>query len=467
MASKTELLSAADSRTLDALAKAQGISEAQLIKNAGRRAAQIIARLYSPCRVHILCGTGNNGADGLTAAHNLHQMGFDCRPFLLGENAHAHLWRGKTYPLEGSKHDEAQLVIDALFGTGLSRGLSPQLLALSQTIEQEVVALDMPSGFNSDDGSGAGFHATHTISFVRAHVGHYLLPAKAHCGEIHIADIGIGDELVERLAVRVRLNSYRPLPPPRLDGHKYQRGMVVVVGGSEKRGAAQLAALAALRVGAGLVVVNEPEPTALADNSLMTESISLQESLKDARRNVVVLGCGNGVDRRTRDNVLLALSRSVDCVLDADALTCFQDDSALLFDAIQNKPSGAVVLTPHEGEFARLFKVEGSKLVRAREAARLSGAIVLLKGNDSVIASPQGEVIINDRASAHLAKAGTGDVLAGLIGGILAQRLEATPLEMIAQAVFIHGLLGERAGAHLLASDLPNLIPILYNDIGG
>ena len=489
MTNKTELLSAADARALDQIAAAQGVSEASLIKNAGRRAAQIIARLYSPCRVHLLCGAGNNGADGLVAAHNLQQMGFDCRVFMLADNPHRNFWRGKRYDLADNPacHNKADLIIDALFGSGLARALPQNLLELARAIKPPVVALDMPSGFSCDDGSdynaSGGFRADHTISFVRAHPGHYLLPAKTHCGTIHIADIGI-DNLLPQIAPKIKLNHYAPPPPPDARAHKYQRGVVVVVAGDfHKRGAASLAASAAMRIGAGLVVVNQPDPSAQTQIDIMTETCSLAQSLDDERRRVVVLGCGNGVSARTKQNVLLALSKNIDCVLDADALSCFQNDSATLFAAIKSKPSGAVVLTPHDGEFARLFELEGAKITRARAAAELSGAIVVAKGNDSVIAAPSGEVIINDSAPPHLAKGGTGDVLAGLIGGMLAQRQRASlegrvlegrvlegrsldaPLDLVAAAVYIHGLLGHAAGAHLLASDLPNLLPTIIKEI--
>lgn len=462
-----ELLTIEQSRKIDALAKEAGISEAQLIKNAGKRAAQIIQRLYPQCRVHILVGGGNNGADGLVVAETLKAQGYDCRVFMLNENPYRHFWRGKVYDFT-SDHSKAAIVVDALFGTGLARPLAAELLALANSLTQDIISLDMPSGFNGDDGSGAGFCAAHTISFVRAHPAHYLLPAKEHCGEIHIADIGL-EPFVVPLKSNISLNEGRTLPPLPPAVHKYQRGAVLVMAGDfTKRGAATLAARAAMRIGAGLVTINEIELVHQNEISIMSESLPLEESLKDERRNVIVLGCGNGVNERTKNNVLLALSKNIDCVLDADALTCFSGDRETLFAAIKNKTtsgtasSGAVVLTPHEGEFTRLFQIEDSKLEQARQAAKLSGAVIVLKGNDTIIASPLGEVIINSSAPPYLAKAGTGDVLAGLIGGVLAQKT-LSPMAAVAYAVFTHGQLGQAAGENLIATDLPDLIPAILS----
>ena len=469
------LLRAQEAHAIDRLAAAEGLDEMMLIHRAGRRAAQIIAQLYPRGRVHLLCGSGNNGADGMVAARYLLDAGFDARVFLLGAAKHPQLWRGKSYALDlaqGARpHDKADLIIDALFGTGLSRPLAPDLAALAGSLTKPIIALDVPSGVQCDDGRVAAraFAAERTITFVRPHPCHFLLPARELCGEVMIADIGIPDHLLTRLSSSpaICLNEkprWQPLPRAI---HKYQRGAVLIVGGSlEKSGAARLAARAALRIGAGLVTLHLPSLYPIDDLSIMTECQPLEQSLNDPRRNVILIGPGNGVNAQTKHHALTALRHTIHVILDADALSCFAENPSQLFEAIRARREGAVILTPHAGEFHRIFPEleNAAKIERAQQAAAKSGAIILLKGSDSIIASPQGEIIINANAPPELASAGSGDVLAGMIGGLIAQRC-LPPFESAAAACYLHGQLGQMAGRSLIAEDLPDLIPRLIADL--
>ena len=503
----TFLLSAEDSRRVDQFAVRLGVESFTLMQNAGRRAAQIIRRYYDPCRVHILCGSGNNGGDGFITAIYLLQHGFDVRVFLLGERHDlkndaaraAALWPGKTSPLD-SDHSRAELIVDALFGTGLTRPLEGAAASCAHIITEAIfaptVALDMPSGVNCDDGQelGAAFRADHTIAFAYPHPGHFLLPGRLNCGQIHVADIGIPDGISDQALAGIAPQCWLNHPlywrdifePPDLSAHKYQRGHATIYAGDpQKGGAAKLAARAALRIGAGLVTLNCSKEWmqihAAQLISIMCEEDDITAALKDPRRTATLIGPGYGLTKeKSIQQTLALLKTTAHNVLDADALTAFEQQPETLFAAIKDKSEGAVVLTPHEGEYQRLFPDlnDQSKLIRAQKAAQRSGAIILLKGPDSVISSPEGQVVINANAPSWLATAGTGDVLAGMITGLLAQKkspfesapfesapFESAPFESVCAACFLHGHLGQIAGRGMIAEDLPDLIPEAMEEI--
>jgi NAD(P)H-hydrate epimerase len=312
---------------------------------------------------------------------------------------------------------------------------------------------------------GAAPHCRLTVTFFRPKPGHLLLPGRALCGDTVVADIGIPAEVLAGIKPRCHANGpvlWRDrFPWPRLDGHKYDRGHAVVVGGTAITGAARLAARAALRAGAGLVTVaSEPaaQPIYTADRaSFLTSPIgdqaAFEKLLADPRRNAVLIGPGNGADLTTQARVRTALSSRKHCVLDADAITAFADEPDVLFRAIRS----ACVLTPHEGEFRRIFSVTGDKLTRAREAAKTSGAVVLLKGADTVIAAPDGRAAINANAPPTLATAGAGDVLSGIIIGLLAQGMDA--FDSACAAAWLHGEAANAFGPGLIAEDLPEMLP--------
>jgi hydroxyethylthiazole kinase-like uncharacterized protein yjeF len=376
------------------------------------------------------------------------------------------------------------VVVDALFGAGLDRpveGIARAMIEAINAAPGRIYAVDLPSGINGTSGAvqGAAVMASETITFFRRKVGHLLLPGRLHCGTVHIADIGIAAAVLDQVRPQTFHNVpalwAKSFPIPRPDGHKYARGHAVVVsGGISSTGAARLAARGALRAGAGLVTIASPR-SALAVNASASLAVmvrpvdgaaELTAFLSDPRRNVVVLGPGGGVGREMQEMVLAALAAARAVVLDADALTSFSAQPEALLGATQTHPEWATVLTPHDGEFGRLFgSLPGisqaeSKLQKARLAAAQAGAVVLLKGPDTVVAAPDGRAAIADNAPPWLATAGSGDVLAGLVAGLLAQGMPC--FEAAAAAVWLHGEAGSAAGPGLIAEDLPEVLPKIY-----
>jgi len=312
---------------------------------------------------------------------------------------------------------------------------------------------------------GAEAPAVATVTFFRKKPGHLLMPGRALCGEVVLVDIGIPATVLPAIAPRCWENGAAlwgdAFPWPRLEMHKYRRGHALIAGGAVMTGAARLAARAAARVGAGLVTLAAPAAAWPVYAAALTGVIVLPMAgegdftalLGDARRNAILLGPGGGADDALRQRVLAALATERAVVLDADAITAFASSRDTLFAAIR----GACVLTPHEGEFARLFDVTGDRLSRARAAARQCGAVVLLKGPDSIIAAPDGRAVINSNAPPDLATAGSGDVLAGLVTGLLAQGLD--PFRAAATACWLHGDAAASFGPGLVAEDIIETLP--------
>jgi NAD(P)H-hydrate epimerase len=503
-----ELLSVREMAEADRLAIAGGRTGLELMARAGRAvAAEAMRMLGSPAAVLVACGPGNNGGDGFVAASILRQHGYRVRltllgsPAALGSDAAAMAARWGATPetlTPAGIAGAGDLIIDALFGAGLSRpldGAAAEIVAAINASGKPVLAVDVPSGLNGSTGSveGTSIAATRTVTFFRRKPGHLLLPGRELCGEVRLADIGIPDTTLTAIAPRTFLN--RPalwgaaFPRARPQGHKYQRGHTVVVSGpAESTGAARLGARAALRVGSGLVTlvgsgaataINATHATAVMVKALASDA-ELSQFLGDERRNAALIGPGIGVGRATAASVLAVLSTAAAVVLDADALTSFAADVGdgevravgfgfvvrerepppgrqALFAALKARTAPAV-LTPHDGEFKRLFgELPGSKLERARAAAELSGAIIISKGADTVVAAPDGRAAINDNAPAWLATAGAGDVLAGFVAGLLAQRMAA--FEAAAAAVWLHGAAAAAFGPGLIAEDLPDSLP--------
>ena len=480
-----ELLTPVEMGEADRLTIAGGTPGIRLMERAGRAVADAVARRPLGTRVAIVCGPGNNGGDGFVAARILAERGFPVSVGLLGARERlkgdaaetAALWRGPVAPAADLDLTTAGVIVDALFGAGLDRPLEGEAAEIVRRInaaEVEVVAVDLPSGISGATGEvlGTAVEAEETVTFFRRKPGHVLMPGRLHTGKLRLADIGIPDRVLERIAPKTRLN--RPelwrgaLPALSAAGHKYHRGHAVVVSGSMAHtGAARLAARGALRAGAGLVTVASP-PDALAVNAAhltaimlrrMEGAAGLSEILSDDRLNAVILGPALGVGEETRLMVEAALRAPPAVVLDADGITSFTKEPERLFSLVRGR-SAPVVLTPHDGEFARLFPdlaKEPGKLDRARGAADRSGAVVLLKGPDTVVAAPDGRASIADNAPPHLATAGSGDVLAGIIGGLLSRRLPA--FEAASAAVWMHGEAGNVAGIGLIAEDLPEALP--------
>lgn len=489
-----ELLTTAEMAEADRRTIAGGVAGIALMENAGRSVADAVTARHPPgLGVAVVAGPGNNGGDGFVAARFLAERGYRVRVLLVGDPNRlkddaalaAQRWQGPTAAAAPAALMPADIVIDAVFGAGLDRPVEGVARAMIEAMNAApcVYAVDLPSGINGTTGAvmGLAVNATETVTFFRRKIGHVLLPGRLHCGNVRIADIGIAASVLDQIKPRIAINApnlwAKSFPLPRVDGHKYARGHAVVVsGGVSSTGAARLAARGALRAGAGLVTIASPRE-ALAVNAAASLAVmvrpvdgadELTSFLDDPRRNVVLLGPGGGVGQPMRDLVLAALKGERAVVLDADALTSFADELQALCAAIRTRGK-ATLMTPHEGEFSRLFKTLGdeapSKLERARWAAQTTGAVVLLKGPDTVVAAPDGRAAIANNAPPWLATAGSGDVLAGFAAGCLAQGMPG--FEAAAAAVWLHGEAGSAAGPGLIAEDLPEVMPGIYRRLFG
>ncbi len=488
-----ELLTTAEMAEADRLAIADGLASITLMENAGRAVANATSAASHYRRVVVVAGPGNNGGDGFVAARHLAERGFSVRVSFAGDRKRlkgdaalaVDRWSGPVEEATPASLSDCDIVIDALFGAGLDReveGLPRAMIAAMNAAGVPVIAVDLPSGVNGTTGAvmGVAVNATQTVTFFRRKIGHLALPGRLHCGQIVVVDIGIPARVLQ--AIKPRCFANRPelwsqlFPRPAPSGHKYSRGHAVVVsGGLATTGAARLAARGALRAGAGLVTIASPRE-ALSINAASSLAVmvrpvdgaaELAEFLADKRRNAVVLGPGGGVGQAQREQVDAALGSEAAVVLDADALTSFL--SGGLSEMIAKRANWNVVLTPHAGEFSRLFRAIAdnpfvkSKLEKTRLAACTGSAIVVFKGADTVVASPDGRALIADNAPPYLATAGSGDVLAGMIGGLLAQGMPA--FEAASAAVWLHGAAASEFGPGLIAEDLPEALPAVYRHL--
>lgn len=482
-----ELLSIAQMYAADDGAASRGVATERLMEAAGVAVATEIRRRWARRPVLVLCGPGNNGGDGFVVARLLTDAGWSVRVALLGAlsdlggdaRLNADRWRGEIEPLGEDALAGAELIVDALFGAGLARPLDgPALDVVRRLADGEVpcVSVDIPSGVHGDSGLvlGAAVAADLTVTFFRLKPGHLLMPGRVQAGKVVVSQIGIPDAVLDDIGPDTFLNApglwQSGFPWPSLQDHKYTRGHALIAGGVAMNGAARLATRAARRVGAGLVsVASGPDalPVYAADapgvlTLPFTTADEFDSLLEDDRKNAVLIGPGNGVNRTTHDIVLAAATRKRALVLDADALTVFGDAPQELFSAIRDTPC---VLTPHQGEFSRLFRLTGDKLSRARAAAEKAGAVVLLKGADTVIAAPDGRAAINNNAPPGLATAGAGDVLAGLIVGLMAQGMP--PFEAACAGSWLHGAAATAFGEGLIAEDICECLPAALTELRG
>lgn len=490
-----EVLTTAEMERADRLTIAAGTPGFALMLSAGQAVAEAAADFVEEGPILVVAGPGNNGGDGFVAAAELAAQGREVsvvlmceRDALQGDAASAAKgWKHPVLPFTPQAIGRPALIIDALFGAGLSRqvtGEAHDVIAAINANGAPVIAVDLPSGVNGTSGAimGIAVRATETVTFFRKKPGHLLLPGRLYCGRIRLADIGIDAAVLDEIHPQTFENTphfwRKSFPVPRADGHKYARGHALVVSGDiAATGAARMAARGALRAGSGLVTLASPRD-ALAVNATALTAVMVRpvdtviefaEQLSDKRFNAVVIGPGSGLGERTRDFVHTALSARRALVLDADALTSFADNPDRLFESIKNSQDPQVVLTPHEGEFPRIFsdisnKHPGrSKLERVRAAAERSGAVVLLKGPDTAVAAPDGRATIAANAPPWLATAGAGDVLSGIIAGLLAQGVPA--FEAACIGVWMHGEAGREAGPGLIAEDLPEVLPAVHRHI--
>jgi hydroxyethylthiazole kinase-like uncharacterized protein yjeF len=478
-----EILSNAQMRALDRSAAARGVEVATLVRRAGAAVARTVAERFAPGSVLVLCGPGLNGADGLVAAAALRDLGWSVRVAAPEASATPdaerarEIWGDEVEDLASPADrllDGADLIVDALYGAGLARPLdavSTDLLQACEARRLPIVAVDLPSGLGGDLARPAAYapHAALTVTFHRKKPAHVLCPARTWCGPVVVADIGLPTDAAQP----AKLWENGPdlwldrFPWPAEDAHKHNRGRFGVVSGDQSHtGAARMAARAALRAGAGLVRVYSPLDalgvTAPGLEAVMLEGFETDEELETLAQQLdaALIGPAAGVDEATVANLLALARTGAALVIDADALTVFRDDPKALFAVLDRDD----VLTPHVGEFERVFPgllaKSADRIVAVREAAARACAVVVLKGPDTAIAAPDGRCAINTAASRWLATAGSGDVLAGIIGGLLAQGMDS--FEAACAGVWLHGSASLRAGPGLIAEDLPDLlVPVL------
>jgi ADP-dependent NAD(P)H-hydrate dehydratase / NAD(P)H-hydrate epimerase len=484
----TLIVTPEDMGTIDRAAAASGLSSYGLMERAGQAvAAAALRRFPGALRFVVLCGPGNNGGDGYIAARALTEAGATVAVHALGDPAalkgDAAIafsgFGGSVAPLSNYAPCAGDVAIDALFGAGLSRTVPDDVAAVIKAVRDAVVpvlAIDLPSGVAGRTGKvrGAAFQAQATVTFMCRKPGHLLLPGRNLAGALEIFDIGIPARILAPRADHMRVNApavWRLAVPAQTDAtHKYVRGHLAVFSGpGTATGAARLSAAAGLRAGAGLVTILSPSDAVPANAAHLTAVMlkavdgeeDLADLLEDERLKTFVLGPGFGDAGTARRYVRLLAEGERRLVLDADGISAFRDDPQALFSLFAGNGS-RLVLTPHDGEFARLFPdLAGdaalSKIDRARKAAARSNGVVILKGADTIIAAADGRVLINENAPPWLATAGSGDVLAGIVGAHLAQGMPT--FEAAANAVWRHGEAGQRAGEGLTAEDLPATIP--------
>jgi len=470
------------------LAIENGTSNLILMENAGNGVAEdVVKRFARGTKIVVLCGPGRNGGDGFVAARRLRERGYHIRLALLGDKDKlpaeakemAKRWDETIEPMAPDCLDGAQVIVDAIFGSGLKDDVRDMPAKMVEDVTRRglpVVAVDMPTGIDATSGQirGTAFKAVSTVSFYRRKTGQVLFPGRTYCGDVTTVDIGIPASVMKEVGPRAFSDQpdlwLKYFPRLKLTGHKYDRGHAVVVSGEmERTGAARLGARAALRMGAGVVSLATSKSAfyinAAQLTSIMVDAYdgtdSLAELLADPRITAALIGPGAGVSEETQMNVGAVLGSTVAAVIDADGLTAFEDDPSALFEQIKYREA-PTVLTPHAGEFSRVFPElveEPSTLDRARAAAELSGAVIVLKGADTVIAAPNGVAGLVENAPPWLATAGSGDVLAGIITGLLAQGMDA--LDAAMAAGWVHSETANECGPGMISEDMSDTLPVI------
>ena len=496
----TLILTSEEVRAAEQTAARSGMSLWTLMQNAGRACADVLSERFPSGRVLVLAGPGNNGGDALVAAERLGAMGRDVSVFELTSKAiRSQEGRLASEALSCPRHPLGQvrpapgdIILDGLFGAGLSRpleGEAASVIELINAAKLRVVAIDIPSGVSADTGApcGPGLRADITVTFGARKPAHVLQPAASLCGRVVIRDIGF-ERFIDPAGALVKCNEpelwAHRLHWPTAMSHKHSRGRLAVVsGGPANTGAARLAAAAGLRSGAGLVTLFCPPHalpvTAGALKAVMVSTFSDSESIeaRKDRADAVVIGPAAGVTPETRAHVEALLRAGRPAVLDADAISVFSDDARALAlltvngEAVRENEGASkgayVVLTPHVGEFERLrpgvLETSPNRITATVSTAAMTGCVVLLKGPDTVIAAPDGRAVVNTHATPFLATAGSGDVLAGLIGGLMAQGMDA--FDAACAGAWMHGDAGLRAGPGMTAEDLDASLRQVIQDL--
>ncbi len=483
---KTGIITPKDMYYFDNKSIELGLSSLELMENAGTAVSDFIRVNYKPSYVLVICGSGNNGGDGLVVARKLRASKWKVKVLMINDTNLSKdnmfmldQWRGDNISKESiSEIYNAEIIVDAIFGAGLNRNLDPFNCELFSAVNQskaKIISIDLPSGVNGETGKimNSVIKADTTLSFLRKKIGHLLLPGKEYCGEVYIKDIGTPKSIMENFKFNFWENEpnlwIQEIKPPNFYSHKYSRGYSVINSGCfGSTNAAKLAAESSLRIGSGVVAVCCDRECI---NSFSTSKSSLIiketnnidqfiETISDNRCTAVLVGPGNGINNHTYSCVIEARKLLKSCVIDADAISVFQNDPSSLFDITDYN----CVITPHEGEFEKIFpSLKGNKVDRVKEAAKSSGAVIVLKGSDTLICSPDGRVVFNSCAPSTLATAGSGDVLAGIILGLLSQGVD--PFFGSCAAVWIHSKAAKLFGYGLIADDLIDLIPRTLNNL--
>jgi hydroxyethylthiazole kinase-like uncharacterized protein yjeF len=482
MSSERDILTVAEMTAADKATITAGTPGFTLMRRAGEAVANAVFQRWTPRPVVVLCGPGNNGGDGFVAAEVLAEAGWSVTVALLGERERlkgdaalaAAAWTGPVVKLEPAVVKSAELIIDAVFGAGLSKpveGVVADTLRAAEAGGRPIIAVDLPSGLSGDTATPMGFapKSAVTVTFHRKKPAHVLEPGKDLCGEVVVADIGLASALTRLFENGPALWGGR-FPWPTSASHKHARGRLIVISGEMwSTGAARLAARAGLRIGAGLVTVLSP-PDALLVNAAHLEAVMLRPFDTDieletaaTHADAAIIGPAAGVSEATVSNLFALARTGAAIVIDADALTAFRDDPAELFSVLDRDD----VLTPHPGEFERVFpgvlKAAPERVTAVRQAAARAHAVVLLKGPDTVIAAPDGRCCVNTNGVPWLATAGSGDVLAGFIGGLVAQGMDS--FEAACAGAWIHAQAGGLHGPGLIAEDLPGLAPAVLREL--
>ena len=482
MANVAYILNSAQMAECDRVTIARGISSRELMRRAGENVARVLAAHYPKQSVLVLCGCGNNGGDGFIAAAKLRDMGWPVRVVMFGSPAvvkpdakwAADVWNAPIERFNVKMLVDRPLLLDAVFGTGLSRAIDDSdILAAFDYIRQNklpCIAVDLPSGINADTGEvmGASPQCELTITFFKKKLGHVLLDGKSRCGKVAVVDIGIHESVLRDINPTIMDNHpshwLSLVPAISIADHKYSRGAVWVRGGDDMTGAACLAARAARYAGAGAAWIGaarKSAPIYALDNPghIVRPLASMRADIKNPKVKSILLGPGCGQSRTLRNQILLALQSGKPVILDADALRLFAGNGNALFAAIH----GPCIMTPHAGEFAALFGVGSSdKITVTRNAAQRSGAVIVHKGSDTIIAAPDGRVAVQSQNSSKLATAGSGDVLAGTIAALAAQSMP--PFDAACAGVYAHAMAALWHDGALVAEDLPAAIGGVLTD---